>query len=587
MDRKFAYAGQIPLSAQFLESERNAIVGIGVLAQTVFGSSTLVDGLVCTPTSPASLTVQVGPGSIYQFTNLDSVAFGALGTDVVDNIVKQGINLSASQFTLTPPGTVGTAINYLIQAQLSEIDTGNTVLPYVNSTNPSSPFTGPGNSGTSQPTTRKAIVALSVKSGIAAPAGTQATPAPDAGYTSLQVVTVAYGATTLSSGNIAQSPAAPFLFQKLPQMPTWVQSGAWAWGVDTGTANAIVANLTPLPLQYTAGMHVIVKKISLSNTAAMTVNFNGLGNAAVVDADGNPLASGSVPGNYAMLLCYDGTSFRILNSSSTTAVGSLSAASGELITVSGGGTVGWNLPGGTTENTLAGSDLFGFYSQADGHHRVTNLTNLTSILKGGMTRTVYVTSTATLIVAANETRCVVKAWGPGGSGGGAGTTGGGGGGGGGEYREGMVTGLTGGQSILATIGVAGAAGAAGGSNAAVGTATTFGGYATANAGGPGFGSASAQGLPGAGGSGGASPSGGIGFAGTSGENAFYIPGGQMIGIGGQAWGSGHAHFGAIANGFAQTGASGVYPGQGADGGLFGADGGVGAKGMIIVEFYTS
>ena len=61
----------------------------------------------------------------------------------------------------------------------------------------------------------------------------------------------------------------------------------------------------------------------------------------------------------------------------------------------------------------------------------------------------------------------------------------------------------------------------------------------------------------------------------------------MIGIGGQAWGSGHAHFGAIANGFAQTGASGVYPGQGADGGLFGADGGVGAKGMIIVEFYTS
>lgn len=50
------YVGQIPLSENFLEPQRNAVVGLAGLSEAVLGRTTTVDGLAVTPTTPTSLS---------------------------------------------------------------------------------------------------------------------------------------------------------------------------------------------------------------------------------------------------------------------------------------------------------------------------------------------------------------------------------------------------------------------------------------------------------------------------------------------------------------------------------------------------
>src|SRR5207245_121707 len=210
-------------------------------------------GMACIPTVPASLAVQILPGTIYQQAAEDTVIYGSLGADTVDQIIKQGIIQSTTNLTLTPPGTGGFAVNYLIQASLTELDTQLTVLPFFNAANPQIPFTGPGGSGTALATVRQCTVTLQAKSGVAAAAGTQVTPTPDPGFVGMWAVTVANGATALTSSQIALYPTAPFISVKLPQVPGFVQGGTYGWSVDTGTATAMVVTLTPTPGTISAG----------------------------------------------------------------------------------------------------------------------------------------------------------------------------------------------------------------------------------------------------------------------------------------------------------------------------------------------
>src|SRR5690348_1787359 len=123
MDRILVYPGSIPLDTDMLNTNRNSMIALGYLAQAILGTNIIVDGLACSPTAPASLTVDVGPGSITQFTAVDTLPYGSLAADTVDPLVKMGINLSPTSFTATAPATSGQAINYLIQAALQESDT--------------------------------------------------------------------------------------------------------------------------------------------------------------------------------------------------------------------------------------------------------------------------------------------------------------------------------------------------------------------------------------------------------------------------------------------------------------------------------
>jgi hypothetical protein len=218
MDRNIVYPGSVPMDTDILYPNRNAMVAVAALTAATLGNGAVADGLACSPTLPASLSVSVGPGSITQLTAVDATAYGSLAADLSDQIVKTGINLQPTVFALTPPASPGESINYLIEASFAESDTDPVVLPYVNAASPTQPFSGPNNSGTAQNTMRIQRVQLQVKPGVAAATGAQATPAIDNGWVGLYVVTVNYGQTAVTAASIAVAPGAPFLNFKLPAL---------------------------------------------------------------------------------------------------------------------------------------------------------------------------------------------------------------------------------------------------------------------------------------------------------------------------------------------------------------------------------
>ena len=215
MDRQIVYPGSIPLDTDLLSIQRNIMVAIGYLAQATLGTAPAVDGLVCSPTSPASLTVSIGPGSITLANVVDANPFGSLAADSTDPLLKMGVNIGATPFTLTAPTTSGQSINYLIQANLLESDASPVVLPYYNAANPAQPFSGAGNDGDSQNTQRLQRVQLQLKPGAPANAGTQTTPAVDEGWIGLYTLTVNYGQTQIDQASIAGVPGAPVIPFKL------------------------------------------------------------------------------------------------------------------------------------------------------------------------------------------------------------------------------------------------------------------------------------------------------------------------------------------------------------------------------------
>ncbi|MGV1793841.1 glycine-rich domain-containing protein [Rhizobium sp. A37_96] len=209
------------------------------------------------------------------------------------------------------------------------------------------------------------------------------------------------------------------------------------------------------------------------------------------------------------------------------------------------------------------------------------LINPATALIVGPTRVLILTSTTTLTVQPGETRAEVQAWAGGGAGGGGSAVGYGGGGGGGEYRQGLFTGLTTGQTIVATVGAGGVGGAGGGGN---GGTTSFGSYLTANGGRGAPYSGTGAGGAGIGGTGG---SGGTGIPGMAGEGIFNTGSNSaaIIGLGGASWGCGHSQFVNFIYGSNATGSAGNFPGQGGGGASGAGLAGSGAAGMIIVKFY--
>jgi hypothetical protein len=211
LKRQIIYPGAIPLETDLLGTNKNMMVALGKVISAVFGTTTFATGLACAPTAPASLNVSIGAGEVYSLQNIDGTAYSSVAADTAHQIMKQGIQLDAVQLACPAPATGGNSIAYLIQAAFSEVDGNAVVLPYYNASNPAQAYSGPAGAGTTNNTTRDGTVALSVKAGVSATTGSQVTPAPDAGYVGLWVVTVANGQTTIAAGNIAQYASAPFV----------------------------------------------------------------------------------------------------------------------------------------------------------------------------------------------------------------------------------------------------------------------------------------------------------------------------------------------------------------------------------------
>lgn len=313
MDRVINYYGAIPQETDLLKTNQNAMVAFAYMAQAFLGTATAVDGFTCTPTTPSSLNVLVTPGQIYQIEDLEQTVVSSLPADTAHTILKQGIMLDAQTFGITPPATFGYSQVFLVQAEYEDLDSGSTVLSYYNSSNPNQPYSGPANNGQAQFTVRKGAVALEVKAGVAATSGTQVTPAPDPGFVGLFTITVANGATSITSGNIATYSSAPFIPCKLPDIPSDVQVGKWVWGgTDTGTANAVVCTLNPVPTQLIPGMAIRFKKSANANTGATTLNV-GLGANALIRNNGAAVQAGDLPASCVCEVTWDGSNWQLTN----------------------------------------------------------------------------------------------------------------------------------------------------------------------------------------------------------------------------------------------------------------------------------
>ena len=220
VDRQFAYAGAIPQDTDILSSEKNMLYGVGYLAQAALGTGTCVIGLVGAQTAVPSLQITIGAGAIFSQQTVDATAYGDLGADS-NTIMKQGILKAPVTLTLTAPTTSGYSQVYLVEAAYQEIDAGATVLPYYNASNPSAPYSGPANAGTSNYTVRQGACTMGVAAGTAAPTGSQTAPATTSGYVPLYTITVANGQTAITTAQIITATGAPFVPYNLNNIPVY------------------------------------------------------------------------------------------------------------------------------------------------------------------------------------------------------------------------------------------------------------------------------------------------------------------------------------------------------------------------------
>ncbi|MHC8295312.1 hypothetical protein [Pseudomonas sp. LB3P58] len=265
MDRQIVYPGQILPETSLLQMAKDAMIGVAKLSAAMLGTSTTANGFAVTPTGPASLQVVCAPGEIYSLTSIDALAFSTLPADTTHSIMKQGILLDGVTLNCPAPGTTGQSINYLVQATYQDSDSAPVLLPYYNSANPALPYTGMGNNGLTQNTNRKGIAVVAVKAGASAVTGSQVTPAPDAGFIGLYVVTVAFGQTTITGASISQYSGAPLLPAGLLQS---VQSGQTTSAPDIGVANAYAANFTPAITALSDKMVLCIKAVNANTTAS-------------------------------------------------------------------------------------------------------------------------------------------------------------------------------------------------------------------------------------------------------------------------------------------------------------------------------
>lgn len=432
MNRQIVYAGAIPLETDLLNTNKYAMLGLAKLASSLMGSNTYVHGLACTPSSPASMVVNVAAGQIYSLQNIDGTAYSSLPADTTHSILKQGYVLDAQQFTLTAPSTAGYSINYLIQVTYSDVDGGSTVLPYYNASNPSVAWSGPNNSGTAQYTVRQGICTVSLKAGVAATTGTQITPTPDTGCTGLYVITVAQGATTVTAGNIATYANAPFL----PQggIVDGIQRNTMRYAADTGVANAYVVNINPGILTLSDGMEVNFKAAN-ANTGSSTLNVCALGAFPVLNKFGQTLISGEIASGSHVTVKWSATASSWFILDSTSAIPTVPTASAG------------------TSNTQSASTAF--------------VANAITAATGRLINVQVFTSSGTYTPTAGTNSVIVHAVGGGGGGGGcaanpASQSSGGQGGGAGAFGAGRYT--SGFSGVTVTVGVAGTAGTAGGTS---------------------------------------------------------------------------------------------------------------------------
>ncbi|HEI6705671.1 TPA: phage tail protein [Yersinia enterocolitica] len=398
MDRQIVYPGAIPLETDLLNTNRFTMIAIAKLAASVMGSNTYLNGLACTASSPASMVINIAPGEIYSLQNIDSAAYSSLPADTTHSILKQGIVLNTTSFTLAAPSTAGQSINYLIQVAFQDIDSGATVLPYYNASNPAQAYSGPNNSGIAQNTIRSGVCSVSVKTGVSATTGSQVTPSPDAGYVGAYVVTVNQGQTTITSTSINFAANAPFLPKN--GLVSGVQSNTLNYSTDTGTANAYAASYSPAVTQLTDGLRLTFKAKN-NNTSSSTFSPNGISSAPIYTRSAGILTGGEIGQNKIIEVEWNSTlnAWTLISGSDPLAVSALQKA-----------------------NNLSEIAAAGSVAQAAAQANIGVTGGLGASVIGRLIAKRSITSTGVIPKATGAKWAIIRAWSAGGGGGGAGRT---------------------------------------------------------------------------------------------------------------------------------------------------------------------
>lgn len=292
MDRATVYNGEELIETDILNGNKFAMIGLAKLAQAVLGTAPVLQGLACTPGT--GLTAAIAAGQVYQMAAVDATPYSSLGADA-RQVLKQGILADPIALPVPAPGTAGKSINYLVQVQFQEVDTGALVLPFYNASNPAIPYSGPGGLGTSSMTIRSGKCAVQVKAGAMANTGSQVTPAADAGWIGAYSVQVDYGMTTVPAPNIAMVAGAPFLTLALPQAAgqAQVQNNGLRYAQDTGGANVYRAAYTPNIAVLVDGM-MLEFQAATANTGASTFSPNGLAAKPIIGGAHQALQAGEI-----------------------------------------------------------------------------------------------------------------------------------------------------------------------------------------------------------------------------------------------------------------------------------------------------
>jgi microcystin-dependent protein len=262
MDRPIVYQRAIPLETDMLNASRDGMVALGWAMQSVLGASTCLSGLACSPTSPASLGIQIGAGAIYSLQSLEATAYSSLDADTLHTIVKQGLSLDPVLLACPAPATPGFSVVYLVQAAYQDQDID------------------PNSSGIAQSIQRKGVCVLSLKAGTPVATGTQSAPTADAGFVGLYAVTVAYGQASVSVANIAKVSGAPFLTETLTQKIS--QATADARYFLASSAGALATMGIGAGLENDGSANLRVKNPVNAKTAQTSYSFAATDRAALV-----------------------------------------------------------------------------------------------------------------------------------------------------------------------------------------------------------------------------------------------------------------------------------------------------------------
>lgn len=84
------------------------------------------------------------------------------------------------------------------------------------------------------------------------------------------------------------------------------------FATDTGSANAYVVTLSPVPTAYMTGLKIMFKATN-TNTGASTLNVNGIGTKTIKKNVSTDLSAGDITANQYVEVIYDGTNFQLLN----------------------------------------------------------------------------------------------------------------------------------------------------------------------------------------------------------------------------------------------------------------------------------